>query len=81
MKQEELLYRLALPLLPGIGLITAHQLIQAAGSASVLFEERKTLKERIPELPDRFFRLSMLRTYCAFAKQSSVLQRKTTLPA
>lgn len=53
MKQEELLYRLALPLLPGIGLITAHQLIQAAGSASVLFEERKTLKERIPELPDR----------------------------
>lgn len=54
MKQEELLYRLALTHLPGIGLVTAHQLLQATeGNASLLFKEKKTLKERIPEIPER----------------------------
>lgn len=54
MKQEELLYRLALTHLPGIGTITAHQLLQATGgSAALLFKERNTLKERIPDIPKR----------------------------
>lgn len=58
MKQEELLYRLALTRLPGIGLITAHQLLHATGgNASLLFEERNTLKERIPDMPERLVKV------------------------
>lgn len=36
MNEKELLCRLALPLLPGIGLVSARHLIQAAGSATKL---------------------------------------------
>lgn len=36
MNEKELLCRLALPLLPGIGLVSARHLIQAAGSAAML---------------------------------------------
>lgn len=36
MNEKELLCRLALPLLPGIGLVSARHLIQAAGSATML---------------------------------------------
>lgn len=57
MKEKELLYRLALTHLPGIGIVTARQLLQAAGgSATPLFEESHTLKDRIPDLPERLIR-------------------------
>lgn len=45
MKDKELLYRLALPLLPGIGCIGANKLLKTAGNATVLFEHCN-------ELPD-----------------------------
>ena len=48
MNEKELLYRLALPLLPGIGIANARHLLQAAGSATTLFEQTKELPELIP---------------------------------
>ena len=43
MNEKELLCRMALPLLPGIGLVGARHLIQAAGSATMLFEHAREL--------------------------------------
>lgn len=45
---EEHLYSLALTQVPGIGLIGAHRLIEAVGSASVVLKEAKRLKDMIP---------------------------------
>lgn len=50
MNEKELLCRLALPLLPGIGLVSARHLIQAAGSATMLFEHTHELPALIPGL-------------------------------
>ena len=50
MNEKELLCRLALPLLPGIGLVSARHLIQAAGSATMLFEHTRELPALIPGL-------------------------------
>lgn len=54
MNEKELLYRLALPQLPGIGIVTAHHLLCAAGGqASTLFERRNELPEIIPGISKR----------------------------
>lgn len=53
MNYNELIYRLALPLLPGIGVIGARNLLRASGSATILFENRKELKDLIPNIPMR----------------------------
>lgn len=45
---EEHLYSLALTQVPGIGLIGAHRLIEAVGSASVVLKEAKRLKDIVP---------------------------------
>ena len=49
MNEKELLCRMALPLLPGIGLVGARHLIQAAGSAAMLFEHARELPALFPE--------------------------------
>lgn len=46
---QELLYRLALTQLPGIGPISARNLIRAAGNATTLFEHKDILTDIIPE--------------------------------
>ena len=48
MNEKELLCRMALPLLPGIGLVGARHLIQAAGSATMLFEHARELPALLP---------------------------------
>lgn len=48
MSSQETLYRMALTRLLGIGIIGAHNLLKAAGSATCLFENRKNLSELIP---------------------------------
>ena len=48
MNEKELLCRMALPLLPGIGLVGARHLIQAAGSAAMLFEHARELPALLP---------------------------------
>ena len=70
MNEKELLCRMALPLLPGIGLVGARHLIQAAGSATMLFEHAR-------ELPAPF----SIRKYSACAKPSSRLPRSTRFSA
>ena len=49
MNEKELLCRMALPLLPGIGLVGARHLIQAAGSATMLFEHARGCRLFFPE--------------------------------
>lgn len=48
MNEKELLCRMALPLLPGIGLVGARHLVQAAGSATMLFEHARELPALLP---------------------------------
>lgn len=54
MNSQEILCRMALPQLPGIGIATARQLLCAAGGrAAMLFERRNELPELIPGIPKR----------------------------
>ncbi len=48
---QELLYRLTLTQLPGIGPVSARNLIRAAGNATTLFEHRNRLADIIPGAP------------------------------
>lgn len=50
---EETLYTLALTRIPGLGLIGAHRLLEAAGSASAIFLHTKELIESMPDFPKR----------------------------
>ena len=50
---EELLYTMALTRLPGIGLICARRLIEAAGSATTIFREVSNLKDIVPEISNK----------------------------
>lgn len=50
MKDQELLYRLALTLLPGIGNVGANKLLRAAGNATVLFEHSNELEDIVPDV-------------------------------
>lgn len=49
MNEKELLCRMALPLLPGIGLVGARHLIQAAGSATMLSNTPASCRPFFPE--------------------------------
>ncbi|MCC8147006.1 MAG: DNA-processing protein DprA [Bacteroidales bacterium] len=48
MQDQDLLYRIGITLVKGIGCITARQVIETFGDASFLFKEKKRLLERIP---------------------------------
>ncbi len=50
---EELLYTMALTRLPGLGLIGAHRLMEAAGSATRIFREAKNLKDIVPDVSQK----------------------------
>lgn len=50
MNTPETLYRLALTQLPGIGINHAHNLLQAAGNATVLFTRTKELPDLLPQI-------------------------------
>lgn len=50
---EELMYIMALTRLPGIGLIGARRLMDAAGSAKTIFNEASNLKDIIPDISDK----------------------------
>ena len=50
---EELLYTMALTRLPGLGLIGAHRLIEAAGSATIIFNNAKNLKDIMPDISQK----------------------------
>ncbi len=54
---KELLYRLALPQLPGIGPISARNLIRLAGNATTLFEHQNELTDIVPEATSAFKKL------------------------
>ena len=53
MKDDELLYLLALTRLPGLGIIGAHQLLRCVPNATYLFQNRNNLKKEIPSLSPR----------------------------
>ena len=53
MMQDEHIYTLALTRIPGLGLIGACNLVRTLGSASAVFQNRKNLKELIPEVSDK----------------------------
>ena len=48
--QDEQIYTLALTRIPGLGLMGACSLMRTLGSASAIFQNRKDLKELIPEV-------------------------------
>ena len=53
MMQDEHIYTLALTRIPGLGLIGACNLVRSLGSASAVFQNRKELKDLIPEVSDK----------------------------
>ena len=53
MMKDEHIYTLALTRIPGLGLIGACNLVRTLGSASAVFQNRKNLKELIPEVSDK----------------------------
>ncbi|MDR0546166.1 MAG: DNA-processing protein DprA [Dysgonamonadaceae bacterium] len=48
MNDKDLIYKIGLTLIKGIGVVTAKQVIETLGDASLLFTEKKHLLERIP---------------------------------
>ena len=50
---EELLYTMALTRVPGLGLIGAHRLMEAAGSATTIFSNAKNLKDIVPDVSQK----------------------------
>lgn len=52
-REQELIYRMALSKVPGVGRVTARRLLDAVDDISQLFEDRSLLKERIPFISDR----------------------------
>ncbi len=79
MNEKEVLYRLALTQLPGIGLVNAHHLLRIAGSATVLFEHRKELPELIPGISKKMVAafdsddaLKLCRAELAFAEKNRI---------
>lgn len=51
--KDEQIYTLALSRIPGLGLMGACCLVRSLGSASAVFQHRKELKERLPEVSDK----------------------------
>ena len=56
MMQDEHIYTLALTRIPGLGLIGACNLVRSVGSASAVFQNRKELKDLIPEVSDKLIK-------------------------
>ena len=56
MMQDEHIYTLALTRIPGLGLIGACNLVRSLGSASAVFQNRKELKDLIPEVSDKLIK-------------------------
>ena len=56
MMQDEHIYTLALTRIPGLGLIGACNLVRSLGSASAIFQNRKELKDLIPEVSDKLIK-------------------------
>ena len=54
--QDEQIYTLALTRIPGLGLMGAYNLMRTLGSASAIFQQRKNLKELIPEVSDKLIK-------------------------
>lgn len=81
MNEKELLCRMALPLLPGIGLVGARHLIQAAGSATMLFEHARELPALLPGVTPKVATPFSTRKYSACAKPNSRLPRSTRFSA
>ncbi|MBL7924145.1 MAG: DNA-protecting protein DprA [Bacteroidia bacterium] len=55
-EQEELLYRIALSMLPGVGPVLARALHQYCGSATQVFREKKSLLAKIPGIGQKRIR-------------------------
>jgi DNA processing protein len=53
MSNQDLIYRIGITLIKGIGNITAKQIIETLGDVSLLFTEKKHVLERIPGLSRR----------------------------
>lgn len=53
MMQNEAIHALALTRIPGLGAIGAHNLVNAVGSATEVFRERKNLLQLIPGISER----------------------------
>ena len=53
MMQDEHIYTLALTRIPGLGLLGACNLVRSLGSASAIFQNKKELKDLIPEVSDK----------------------------
>lgn len=51
--QDEQIYTLALTRIPGLGLMGACSLMRTLGSASAIFQNRKDLKELVPEVSNK----------------------------
>lgn len=50
--KNQLLYQIALTLLPGVGIINARKLIGLSGSAEAIFKEKKSSLSKIPRIVD-----------------------------
>ena len=54
--QDEQIYMLALTRIPGLGLMGACSLVRTLGSASAIFQNRKELKELVPDVSDKLIK-------------------------
>ena len=51
--EEQLLFRIALTHVKGVGSVLARQLLSAMGSPEAIFSEKKELVQRLPKAPRR----------------------------
>lgn len=72
MKQDELLYTLALTRIPGLGLVGAHNLVKAMGNATEVFQHRMQLPQLVPGVTERL--VQVLDTPEAFQRAEEELR-------
>lgn len=78
MKNHELLCRLALTQLPGIGIAGAHKLLDATeGKAAMLFDHPKDLGDIIPGISPKIASVFDAPEVCGVVKQSFRSQKKS----
>ena len=76
--KDEQLYSIALTRIPGLGLIGIHKLVDALGSATAVFRNRKDLCELVPGIsPKQIKALGLVLNASVVPKKSFFLPKRT----
>jgi DNA processing protein len=81
MNDQDLIYRIGLTLIKGIGTVTAKQIVETLGDVSLLFKEKGKLLERIPGMSRRMIAEIHQPEVLRRAEQEAVFIKKNKITA